>query len=89
MPILEGEINLKKTEWIKAPSNGKPIIFFESIISIYVGAKLNSAKEYIMGKYCVSSKLKSTKEFKFISPSNIGITHFIDKVKSDINDRYK
>ena len=42
-----------------------------------------------MGKYCVSSKLKSTKEFKFISPSNIGKTHFIDKVKRAINDRYK
>ena len=54
-----------------------------------MGAKLKSANEYIIGKYCVSSKLKSTKEFKFISPCNIGIIHFIDKVKSDTKDRYK
>ena len=36
-----------------------------------------------------NSKLKSIKEFKFVSPSNIVITHFIDRVKSDIKVRYK
>ena len=35
------------------------------------------------------NKLKSTEEFKFVSPSNISKTHFIDKIKSDTNVKYK